>query len=100
MDNNSDFMAPAHQKLLKSQLNNKKKKRKIENKDDERNNLRKKARFFCQSPEKWRSVSKYNISRLKDFIESKEYDQNTRMTTSVFDFIHSTRGIMLDKIRL
>ena len=96
MDNVSDFMAPAVVEI--PIVNNNKKRKKIENKDEERNDLRKKARFFCQSPEQWRSVSKYNIVRLKDFIESKEYDQNNKMTTSVFDFIHSTLGIMLDKI--
>ena len=95
MDNVSDFMAPVVEIPI---VNNNKKRKKIENKDEERNDLRKKARFFCQSPEQWRSVSKYNIVRLKDFIESKEYDQNNKMTTSVFDFIHSTLGIMLDKI--
>ena len=76
------------------------KKRKKEipaNKEAEREQLRKKARFHCACPEQWKSVSRYSNQRLTEFIENKEYEMDKSMQGSVFDFLHKTLALVLDR---
>ena len=67
-------------------------------KSDEREDLRKRAKFHCACPEQWRTVSKYSNQRLQDFIENKQYEMDKSMQESVFSFIHKSVAIVLDMV--
>ena len=52
------------------------KKRKLqEEKKDDQEELKQKARLFCQCSEQWKIISRYNAERLKAWVEEKEFDQ-------------------------
>jgi hypothetical protein len=60
--------------------------------------LRQKARLFAKTPEAWRSVSKYSASRMKEYVEEHEHQQQQHLYETVFDFTHKMVGVVLDKI--
>ena len=75
------------------------KKRKHAVKDDKQEieTLRQKARLFAKTPEAWRSVSKYGLTRLREYVEEREHQQTQHLYETVFDFTHRMIGFVLDK---
>ena len=74
------------------------KKRKRVIADDGDDILRQKARLFAKTPEAWRSVSKYSATRLREYVEEHEHQQQQHLYETIFDFTHKILGVMLDKI--
>ena len=60
--------------------------------------LRQKARLFAKTPEAWRSVCKYSATRLKEYVEEHEHQQQQHLYETVFDFTHKMVGVVIDKI--
>ena len=60
------------------------------------NELRTKARFYCNCPEQWRSVSKYSEKRLTDFVHEREFSDERNLHDSIFNFAVSILGTVLD----
>ena len=74
----------------------KKRKRVIADENDDI--LKQKARLFAKTPEAWRSVSKYSIVRLKEYVEEHEHQQQQHLYETIFDFTHKMVGVVMDKI--
>ena len=75
------------------------KKRKIqEEKKDDQEEMRQKARLFCQCAEQWKIVSKYNLEKLKAWVQDKEFDQQQALYQTIFDFTQKAIGFGLDLI--
>ena len=75
------------------------KKRKIqEDKKDDQEELKQKARLFCQCSEQWKIISKYNVEKLKGWVEEKEFDQQRALFQTVFDFTQRAIAFGFDLI--
>ena len=74
------------------------KKRKKVTSDDGDDLLKQKARLFCKTPEAWRSVSKYSATRLKEYVEEHEHQQQQHLYETIFDFTQKMIGVVTDKI--
>ena len=77
---------------------NKKRKRSTTKTDSENNELRSKARFYCNCPEQWRSVSKYSEKRMIDFVHEREFNDEQNLHDNIFNFAVSILGTSLDII--
>ena len=84
----NEYMAPAGGEI-------KTKKRKLSAPDDE---LRQKARLICKCPQQWKSVSKYNPARMREFIDEHEFDKQQSLHESVFGFVHDIWALCIDKM--
>jgi hypothetical protein len=71
------------------------KKRKCENDRDE---LREKAKIMCRDSEEYSSVNKMSAKQLKSFVDQKEFDQCAALRGSVFDGIHKMYAFVADTI--
>ena len=73
------------------------KKRKVEKVTIDKD-LRKRAQFFCSSPEQWRIVSKYGNQRLQEFVLENEFRQQQSLQLQVFDFVQRGLAFVTDKL--
>lgn len=64
----------------------------------EETELRKRARFYCKSPEQWRAVSKYAPKRLEEFCQEKDFEAKKEFQTSFFDSVHQGLAMGLDRL--
>ena len=69
------------------------KKRKCE---DDRDELREKAKILCRDSEEYSSVNKMSAKQLKSFVDQKEFDQCAALRGSVFDGIHKMYAYVAD----
>ena len=60
--------------------------------------LKKRARLFCKCPEQWRSVSRYNPKRLREFVDEQSWTQEQALHGSIFGFVHKLLGLVMDTI--
>jgi hypothetical protein len=74
------------------------KKRKITQEKTSSDELKQKARMLCTSAEQWRSVSRYSVLRLDQWVQDKEFEQTTAFHENVFDFVHKSYAVILDKL--
>ena len=74
------------------------KQQKLQQKHENDNTLRKQARFYCASPEQWRTVSKYNEKRMQEFCEEQAFHQQKALCKQVFDSTHQWLAWLLDKV--
>ena len=71
------------------------KKRKVE-KEAVDESLKQKARLYCKCPEQWKIVSRYNAQRLKEFVDEREFQQQSELHNTVFNFAQRVLGLTLD----
>ncbi len=64
--------------------------------DTELSGLRAEAKSLCSCYEQYRSVARYSKDRLRDWVESKKFDQDSAMRASLFDFVHKGYAFALD----
>ena len=62
------------------------------------NELRQKARLYCQCPQQWKSVSRYSDQRLMEFVQEKQFDQQRHLYNTVFGFAHTLWALSMDII--
>ena len=78
------------------------KKRKLSSTDSTKRNefddLKKRARLFCKCPEQWRSVSRYNPKRLREFVDEQSWTQEQALHGSIFGFVHKLLGLVVDTL--
>ena len=70
-------------------------KRKVE-KEVVDESLKQKARLYSKCPEQWKIVSKYNSQRLKEFVDEREFQQQSELHNTVFNFAQRILGLTLD----
>ena len=58
--------------------------------------LRKKAESLCGSYEQFKIVKRYKKERLQDWVDEHEFDRDSAMRTTVFDFVHQGYTRALD----
>lgn len=73
-------------------------KQKKKSKDEELEEMRKRAKSYCNSFEQWNSIRKYKKPRLVEWLEQKEFDIDNSLKNSVFSFVQEAYGFILDKI--
>lgn len=71
---------------------------KVKAQHEEDQELRKRARFLCASPEQYRIVAKYGTQKLKEWVQDKEFEQKKALAQTVFDAVHRILAVGLDKI--
>ena len=76
------------------------KKRKIEDGEDNKDDLRSKARAYCKTPHEWQDVSKMNNKALKNFVDTKEFENDSALRSSVFDGLHQFYAFVVDKLTM
>jgi hypothetical protein len=54
------------------------------------------AKSFCTCPEQWKSVSRYSKEKLKDFVETKNFEKDAAMRDTVFSALHKVYAFTLD----
>jgi hypothetical protein len=77
---------------------NPKKKRKLEEKKDDLDELKQKARLYCACSEQWKIISKYNGDKLKAWVDEKEFEQTKKLHETVFNFVQRAIGFGLDAV--
>lgn len=65
---------------------------------EEANDLRKRARYFCSSPEQWRCVSKYGDQKIEAWVQDQEFQQKKQFQKSVMDGAHRVLATIVDKV--
>lgn len=65
---------------------------------EEANTLRKRARYFCSSPEQWRCVSKYGDQKIEAWVQDQEFQQKKQFQKSVMDGAHRVLAQFVDKV--
>jgi hypothetical protein len=71
-----------------------KKRKPEEDKDD----IKEKARSLCRDAEEWSSVCLMSIKQLKAFVDQKEFQQSAALRSSVFDGLHKAYAFVADKL--
>lgn len=66
--------------------------------NEEANALRKRARYFCTSPEQWRCVSKYGDQKIETWVQDQEFQQKKQFQKSVMDGAHRVVATIVDKV--
>ena len=77
-----------------------KKKRKIEDKKEDNDEIKQKARLYCKCTEQWKIISKYNPEKLKTWVDEREFDQIKALHETIFSFATRVIGFGLDKLCL
>ena len=75
-----------------------KKKRKVEDKKDDNDEIKQKAKLYCKCTEQWKVISKYNPEKLKTWVDEKEFDQIKALHETIFSFATRVIGFGLDKL--
>ena len=75
-----------------------KKKRKRENDDGGLSDLKQKARLYCSCPQQWKSVSKYGLKRMEEFVQEKEFERQQQLFDNIFGFAHQFLALALDTV--
>ena len=60
--------------------------------------LRKKAKSMCKTFEQYKIVKRYKRERLADWIQQKEFDQDSALRENVFSMIHKGYAVFLDLV--
>lgn len=84
--------------VVKKTKSNKKRKRDDTDLEDERESLKKQAKYYCSCAEQYATISRYSNAKLKEFIIHKQFEFDSRTKDSVFSFIHSSIATVLDTI--
>ena len=71
------------------------KKRKVE---DDKDELRQKAKILCRDSNEFSEVNKMSAKQLRSFVDQKEFDQSAALRGSVFDGIHQMYAFVADKL--
>ena len=69
------------------------KKRKCE---DDKDELREKAKILCRDPNEFSEVNKMSAKQLKNFCDQKEFKQSAALRSCVFDGIHKMYAFVAD----
>lgn len=69
-----------------------------EAKAKEEDTTRKRARYFCSNPEQWRIVSRYNVQKMQDWIQDKEFEQQKQDQKNILDGAVFCLGSVLDTV--
>ena len=77
-----------------------KKKRKVEDKKEDNDEIKQKARLYCKCTEQWKIISKYNPEKLRTWVDEKEFDQIKALHETIFSFATRVIGFGLDKLCL
>ena len=80
-----------------------KRKKNSENSEDskdpkDRESVKKQCRYYCSTPEEWRTVGKYSLQRQKDYIEEKKFIEQKNLSETVVSATHSLFAVVVDKI--
>ena len=62
------------------------------------NELRQKARLYCQCPQQWKSVSRYSDQRLMEFVQERTFEQQQHLYNTVFGFAHTLWALSMDLV--
>jgi len=83
----------------KKQESKKRKREEIKIQDEkDQKILKQKAKKYCEGPKEWKDVAKYSKQRLQDFVQTKEFEREKRLYSTVDVFIQDTIGLVADKI--
>ena len=69
------FFQPSSEVVDVPVTTQKPKKRKVEDKKEDNEEMKQKAKLYCKCTEQWKIISKYNPEKLKTWVEEKEFDQ-------------------------
>lgn len=89
---------PSKKRRRKDKAPKPSKEAKLKAQQEEDQDLRKRARFFCSSPEQYKVVAKYNLSKLKEWVQDAEFRQKKELAQTVFDTAHRFLAAGLDKL--
>ena len=71
------------------------KKRKIE---EDKDDIKAKAKILCRDAEEWSSVCKMSTKQLQSYIDKREFENNANLRSSVFDGVHRAYAFIADKL--
>ena len=71
------------------------KKRKIE---EDKDDIKAKAKILCRDAEEWSSVCKMSTKQLQNYIDKREFENNANLRSSVFDGVHRAYAFIADKL--
>ena len=71
------------------------KKRKL---DYDKDQIRAEAKQLSACPEQWTLVSKYSIGKMKDWVESKRFEQDRKFQQNIFEGVHKLYAMAIDVI--
>ena len=71
------------------------KKRKL---DFDKDQLKSEAQSLCDCPEQWTLISKYNLNKLKDWVQEKRFAQDRKFQNTVFEGVHKLYAMAIDFI--
>jgi len=71
------------------------KKRKIE---EDKDDVKEKAKSLCRDAEEWSSVCKMSTKQLQSYIDKREFENNANLRSSVFDGVHRAYAFIADKL--
>ena len=92
------FFQPSSEVVDVPVTTQKTKKRKIEDKKEDNEEMKQKAKLYCKCTEQWKIISKYNPDKLKTWVEEKEFDQIKALHETIFSFATRVIGFGLDKV--
>ena len=78
------------------------KKRKVqqEEKKDELQELKQKAKLYSKCPEQWKIISKYGPDKLKTWVDEQEFLQTKALHETVFSFTQKIIGFAMDALSM
>ena len=78
------------------------KKRKVqqEEKKDELQELKQKAKLYSKCPEQWKIISKYGPDKLKTWVDEREFLQTKALHETVFSFTQKIIGFAMDALSM
>lgn len=79
-------------------VTNQKKKRKLDEKKDDTDELKQKAKLYCSCTEQWKIINKYNVDKLKTWVDEREFEQTKRLHETVFSFVQRAIAFGLDTV--
>ena len=79
-------------------VTNQKKKRKLDEKKDDTDELKQKARLYCSCTEQWKIINKYSVDKLKTWVDEREFEQTKRLHETVFSFVQRAIAFGLDTV--
>ena len=71
------------------------KKRKL---DFDKDQLKSEAQSLCDCPEQWTLISKYNLNKMKDWVQEKRFAQDRKFQNTVFEGVHKLYALAIDFI--
>ena len=69
-----------------------------EDKREDNEEMKQKAKLYCKCTEQWKIISKYNPDKLKTWVEEKEFDQIKALHETIFSYATRVIGYGLDKM--